>query len=430
MATILTKKKDTTGAPSSGDLTNSSGGAELAVNTADKRLYTKDSGGNVVEVGINPTSITTGTLNTSGAVVFNDAGANVDFRVESDTVENALFVEGSSGNVGIGTGTIEANTNYNTLEIAGKTSSGGAVIRLKTGDRSTAKTMLFCDTGGFEARVETNHPMVFNTNSTERMRINSAGNVGIGTSAPAANTRLHVNPGTGNNGLYRFDYGAGATSDGFFRITTESSLHTLQAVKSGGGVPLAFEVNSAEAMRIDTSGNLLVGTTSAVPDSGNGVKINAGTGARTSVVGSADTNANFAFTAYSTGAAAYRFQVGYGGTVFATNTTISAISDQRHKENIRDLDVGLDAVMQLKPRKFDWKEGKGKNIKDDRGFIAQEFEQVFPDLIDEWLDPAPEGEEPYKSVRQDLIPVLVKSIQELKTELDTVKAELATLKGN
>jgi hypothetical protein len=48
MTTILTKKKDTTGAPAPGDLTNGAGGAELAVNTADKRLYTKDSGGTVL----------------------------------------------------------------------------------------------------------------------------------------------------------------------------------------------------------------------------------------------------------------------------------------------------------------------------------------------------------------------------------------------
>jgi hypothetical protein len=43
------------------------------------------------------------TLNTSGQVVFNDAGADVDFRVESDTDENALFVDGATGNIGIGT---------------------------------------------------------------------------------------------------------------------------------------------------------------------------------------------------------------------------------------------------------------------------------------------------------------------------------------
>jgi hypothetical protein len=126
----------------------------------------------------------------------------------------------------------------------------------------------------------------------------------------------------------------------------------------------------------------------------------------------------------------YRFYVTQGGTIFATSTTISAISDQRLKENVQDLDVGLDAVMALKPRKFDWKEGKGKDIKGDRGFIAQEFEEVFPDLIDEWKDPAPEGEDPYKSVRADLIPVLVKAIQELKADLDATKAELAALKGS
>lgn len=51
MATILIKKRDTTGAPGAGDLTNSASGAELAVNTFDKKIYTKDSGGNVVVVG-------------------------------------------------------------------------------------------------------------------------------------------------------------------------------------------------------------------------------------------------------------------------------------------------------------------------------------------------------------------------------------------
>ena len=44
------------------------------------------------------------TLNTSGAVVFNDAGADVDFRVESDTDANAFFLQGSDGQIGIGSG--------------------------------------------------------------------------------------------------------------------------------------------------------------------------------------------------------------------------------------------------------------------------------------------------------------------------------------
>lgn len=71
MATILVKKRDTTGAPATGDLTNSTGGAEIAVNTFDKRLYAKNSGGTVVEIGTNPTSITLGsdTLSSFGTGV-------------------------------------------------------------------------------------------------------------------------------------------------------------------------------------------------------------------------------------------------------------------------------------------------------------------------------------------------------------------------
>ena len=130
---------------------------------------------------------------------------------------------------------------------------------------------------------------------------------------------------------------------------------------------------------------------------------------------------------YSTGAGAYRFYVGMGGTVYATSTTITGLSDQRLKENIRDLDEGLDTVMALRPRKFDWKEGKGADIKNARGFIAQEFETVLPDMIDEWKDPAPEGEEPYKSVNANLIPTLVKAIQEQQAIIETLTARITAL---
>jgi hypothetical protein len=168
-------------------------------------------------------------------------------------------------------------------------------------------------------------------------------------------------------------------------------------------------------MTLDASGNLLVKKT-AISGSTLGCELTA-TGQVNGATAGLD-NLNI----YNTTASAYRFYVSAAGTVFATNTVISAISDARLKENVQDLDVGLDAVLALKPRKFDWKAGKGKDIKGDRGFIAQEFETVFPNLIDEWKDPAPEGEAPYKSVRQDLIPVLVKAIQELTARVQTLEA--------
>lgn len=79
MATILTKKKDTTGAPGAGDLTNAAGGAELAVNTADKRLYTKDSGGNVVEIGTNPTILNVDNLRLDSSTLSStDTNGNIN----------------------------------------------------------------------------------------------------------------------------------------------------------------------------------------------------------------------------------------------------------------------------------------------------------------------------------------------------------------
>ena len=194
----------------------------------------------------------------------------------------------------------------------------------------------------------------------------------------------------------------------------------LSTTASGASSP-------TERMRITSGGDLLVNTTtSSVSNPGTILAV----GGQSFFSVAASTSATNTLHVYSSTASAYRFYVGMDGTVNATNTTISAISDQRFKENIRDLDVGLNQILALQPRRFDWKENKGKNIQNDRGFIAQEFEQVFPDMVGEWIDPAPEGEEPYKSVRADLIPVLVKAIQEQQAIINGLEARLAALEAS
>jgi hypothetical protein len=172
-------------------------------------------------------------------------------------------------------------------------------------------------------------------------------------------------------------------------------------------------------MTLDSSGNLLVGKTGA-NDNTNGFavyNIGASIAGALSIAASTPDNTSSGFRQYSTGAGAYRFYVGYGGTINATSTSISAISDESLKENIRDLDEGLETVMALKPRKFDWKENKGKNNKGDRGWIAQEFEQVFPGLIEEAPDRDMENNDlgtVTKTIKTSvLVPMLVKAIQEL-----------------
>jgi hypothetical protein len=261
----------------------------------------------------------------------------------------------------------------------------------------------------------------------------SDGNVGINTSSPDSSNKLQV---TGDIGVtwatdkfIGMKYASGTSYKMGLVLKDSTRECKVWSQSSDSDDKITFYTGStpSERARIDSSGNLMVGTTSTSQSSSNGVKVrNYGS---VFVVNDGVTGGGDGFSYYQTSANAYRFYVNNAGQISATNTSISAISDQRYKENIRDLDVGLDAVMQLRPRKFDWKEGKGANIKNARGFIAQEFEEVFPDLIDEWRDPAPEGEEPYKSVRQDLIPVLVKAIQEQQAIIDELTARVSALEA-
>jgi hypothetical protein len=261
---------------------------------------------------------------------------------------------------------------------------------------------------------------------TQAMTLDASGNLLLGTTTAIGKATIYK-AGTGySDSLVLSNDAAYGANQGIAWGSSTNISGRIKGVDDGAyGTNLTFETRTGgpsttttERARIDSSGTFLFGRTGA--DVGtNGFRIDPSGSTYASIATGNETS-----YVYSTSASAYRFYVNAAGTVFATNTTISAISDIRYKENVRDLDAGLAKVMALKPRLYDWKEGKGADIKNARGFIAQEFETVFPDLIDEWKDPAPEGEEPYKSVRQDLIPVLVKAIQEQQAIIESLKSRL------
>ena len=380
----------------------------------------------------------------SGVITFQTGGSE-GMRLTSTSLYTA---SGINAGFGISAPVAPVTANRGNVSGAGQWASSAIAIANPTNTGSYSQisfgyTVGTTNASAYMGFVSTNQgtngygDLVFGTRAvntdtqpTERMRIDSAGNLGLGVTPSAWGLLKALQIENASfAGLSNTTYvGSNVFFDGtnFKYISTGSAtLYTLSntagqhqwstAASGTAGNPISF----TQSMTLTAAGELLVGTTT-----------NAGTsvGARLFSTGliqgtrAESTNATTQFDLYSTGASAYRFYVGMGGTIYATSTTITAISDQRLKENIRDLDEGLATVMALKPRKFDWKAGKGQDIKNARGFIAQEFETVLPDMIETWRDPAPEGEEAYKAINANLIPTLVKAIQELKAEFDAYKA--------
>jgi hypothetical protein len=194
----------------------------------------------------------------------------------------------------------------------------------------------------------------------------------------------------------------------------------------GGALRFGSGTNGVERAQIDTSGNLLVGTTNTSQVAGVGLKLKySATEPAYSVVGSLSTSANSGFVMYSTGAGAYRFYVDYAGTIFATSTSISAISDQTLKTNVRDLETGLSEVLALKPRRFDWINGDATNV---AGFVAQEVEEILPELVSNYkYNTDAQGNDIFKKSLKmgDILPTLVKAIQEQQAMIAS-QSELIT----
>jgi hypothetical protein len=226
-----------------------------------------DTGTIVTDSGNQAGSFTT--LNTSGAVVFNDAGADVDFRVESDTVENALFVDGSNGNIGLGTtAAVTKATVYGSgdqkLSLVSPTGSSTQVgINLSPSmtdaeaAANPAQAAIYATDSSYSANIIFANKATGAVGNalTERMRIDSSGQVivgpfgGNGNAVVAGSSSPGYTNQPGTNLLLKSGDGSGT---GFSFM----SFSTSPAGSSGTTVNTA-----AERMRIDSSGDLLVGKT-------------------------------------------------------------------------------------------------------------------------------------------------------------------------
>jgi hypothetical protein len=326
----------------------------------------------------------TGIVNLGSGQFYKDASGNVGIGTSSPTQKLTIFDTTNSTTYQMAIGNVAANS-YN----IGRNFSDGLLTFY--GTQSGANGYVFSGVNG------------------ERMRIDSSGNVGIGTSSPV--TGLSVSKSSGFVQLTdgTIDYRS-------FVWTGNASA----AIGTWSNHALLFNTNNTERCRIDTSGNFLFGTTSATsfqkgvsiePNYGNVLaRVHIGHGNGTS---SGELYLNFYYNAGQIGS------ISQNGT---TGVSYNTSSDYRLKENIAPMTGALAKVLALKAVTYNWKVD-GSN---GQGFIAHELQAVVPDCVTGKKDAVDENGNPqYQGIDTSfLVATLTAAIQELNAKVISLEAQL------
>jgi hypothetical protein len=303
--------------------------------------------------------------------------------------------------------------------------------------------------------------IAFVEGGAEAMRIDSSGNVGISNTSPTATLDTYIGSGPTSFGTFANSVriNGGNTSGKYVSLTfggygSNAPVAISYAVTTGTGNTngdLIFGTRSVttdtlptERMRITSSGDVLVGTTSII-DAGKlsisyasatrrGISILADTTGATIQVGFTNTNGNVG-----------SIQTSGSSTSYVTS------SDYRLKENIAPMTGALAKVAQLKPVTYKWK----VDGEEGQGFIAHELQEVVPDCVTGAKDATQEQEyEVTPAVKDEegnittpavmgtrtvpvyqgidtsfLVATLTAAIQELKAVVDAQATRIATLEA-
>jgi hypothetical protein len=275
------------------------------------------------------------------------------------------------------------------------------------------------NTGIFFPAADT---IAFAEGGAEAVRIDSSGNVGIGTTSPSG--KLHVTSSSFNPAYLETSAAGSDNVQLRFKGTTGERWAIGNNI-AAGGAGLNFDIydlaNSANRMRIDSSGNLLVGTTSQVLVGKQCLSFQGSTN-NGFVIDNSDNSGSAQHITIAT-SGAVRGSITSNGTTTSFNTS----SDYRLKEDVQPMTGALATVAQLKPCTYTWKENGSAG----QGFIAHELKEVVPDCVTGEKDATDaDGNPVYQGVDTSfLVATLTAAIQELSAKNDALEARIAALEG-
>jgi hypothetical protein len=326
------------------------------------------------------------------------------------TVTDGDLILSPSANVGIGTTSPSAN-----LEIAqsgnnvGLLVAGGGYNYTAKFESSDAEANIIIEDSnstndGNMIGVATND-MYFITNASERMRIDSSGNVGIGTSSPSA--LLHLES-------------AGPS----IKLVDNDNNPDYEIKNGNGSFRIIDTTAGSDRINIDASGNLLVGCAGLPSGGGGGAGFETGqSGGRTILqLGTTVTTSENVAVFYNPNGSIG--SINLSGSATSYNTS----SDYRLKTDAQPMTGASARVQALNPVNFEWI-ADGTRVD---GFLAHEAQVVVPEAVTGEKDAVDaDGNPEYQGIDQSkLVPLLTAALQEALDEITDLKARVATLEAN
>jgi hypothetical protein len=398
-----------------------------------------------------PTSVGDNTFLGIYAGNFTMSGTNNYEAANNTGIGNYALTNLTSGyeNSGIG-----SNTLYNNTSGSFNTAIGGySLYSNTTGQENTAigTNSLHHNTTGKQNTAVGNQSLSSNTTGEfntavgiQSLNLNTIGisNTAVGGVTLFSNTTGDYNTATGVSALYYNSTGSSNTTSGAFslRSNTTGNQNTALGVYSlyantTGDNNTAVGYNS---LTTNTTGfqNTAVGHHSLLNNTGN---YNTALGYNSGSAVTTGSNLTLLGIDANPSSPTVQNQITLGNS-FVTSLrcnvqNISSLSDVRDKKNIKDLNLGIEFLMKIKPRVFNWdrrewyvdNKSDGSKMMEEptAGFIAQELDEVQTSENAEWLNLVlKDNPDKLEATSGNLLPIIVKAIQDLKKENDELKARL------